>query len=110
MKDFYRVLKPGGIAILEASNALPAYNPINLFKVVTERFIRRKKVKSYILAWELRKAFRPFEFVRYTGVEFPKLFGSYKTYVTESKILGSYFPLKWFSGKFTIVLRKPESK
>ena len=104
--DIHRVLKPGGIAIIEVSNAFCAYSPISFVKVLWHRFVKRKKVKSFATAWELRRIFSPFEVAEYKGVEFPLIVKKYKFYETESRILGGLPILKWFSGKFTVVLRK----
>ncbi len=107
LSDIYRVLRPGGIAIVEVSNTFPAYNPRNIVRVVRERFIEKRAVKSYISPSEFCDTFRPFEVVEYAGSEFPLISNRYSVYRQLSRLLGKTPVLKWFSGKFTIVLRKP---
>lgn len=109
LSDIHRVLKPGGLAIVEVSNVLPSYNPMNLFRVLKERFIERRSVKSYVGPLEFAELFKPFEVIGYRGAEFPLISKRYGVYVAMSRILGGTPILKWFSGKFTIVLRKSSS-
>ena len=105
--DIYRVLKPGGVAVIEVSNTLCAYNPLSLVKVLKHRYLQKKKVKSSATFWEIGKLFGEFEVVEYRGAEFPMIFSNYSVYRAESKLLGGLPILKWFSGKFIVALRKP---
>jgi len=107
VKDIYRVLKPDGIAVIEVSNALCAYSPISLVKVLWHRLAKKKPVKSYAFSWELKNLFGDFKMVKYWGTEYPLVIKSYGFYKGESKFFGKTPFLKMFSGKFTVILKKP---
>jgi len=107
LSDIFRILKPGGVVLVEVSNTLCAYSPISFIKVLWHRLVLKKAVKSYAFFWELKHIFGNFELVDYKGSEFPMIVPKYSVYKTESKILGQWPILKLFSGKFTVVLGKP---
>lgn len=108
--DIHRVLKPGGIAVIEVSNALCLYNPVSFAKVFYHHFIKRREVKSYVTAGELQRLFSPFEVVSYQGLDFPRLSGQYASYQKTSNWLGKTPFLKKFSGKFSVVLKKGSAR
>lgn len=107
VRDIYRVLKPGGIVIAEISNAIPAFNPLACARVLWKKLVLRRKIKSTVWAHELSNLFPEFEFVGYFGSEFPSFSGDFDAYSKKCKIFGERSPYRWFSGKFTVVLRKP---
>lgn len=106
--DIHRVLKPGGVVIAECSNAFPACNPINLLKVLKQKYVDKQAVKSYVPFWRLRGAYTPFEIALVKGAEYPLIGKKYEGYAKLCRTFGSLPLFRSVGGKFTIVLRKRE--
>ncbi|MGB7325668.1 MAG: class I SAM-dependent methyltransferase [Rubripirellula sp.] len=107
LADIFRVVKPGGVVVVEFSNALPACNPRNLAYAINHKYIGRNKVKSYVPPWAIRGLMKPFSVKAIRGTEYPLIGGSYGFYRKTCNLLGFAPPTRWISGKYTVAACKP---
>jgi ubiquinone/menaquinone biosynthesis C-methylase UbiE len=104
--DIRRILKPGGILVAEVANALGLVNPRNFVRVAVHRHLRRKRVKSHVYPWEVRRLFPGFDLEEVVGASYPVVSKRYETYAGYSRAMGRSPGLKHLGGKCTLVLRR----
>jgi ubiquinone/menaquinone biosynthesis C-methylase UbiE len=104
--DIRRVLKPGGLLICEVSNTFGIFNPKNAAVVMSQKYIRRRKVKSYVTPWGLKSLFPGYAFQEIIGVEYPILSRDYKVCRKMTFSMGRSPILRYLGGKIVLVLRK----
>jgi ubiquinone/menaquinone biosynthesis C-methylase UbiE len=104
IRDIYRILKPGGIVICEIANAFHLINPKSFLTVNFYKHILKKKVKSYLYPWALKKIFNNFSLLEVRGIHFPfitsKINPKLPYFFSESRLF------KYFGGQFIAVYRK----
>ena len=107
LADIYRVLKPGGVVVVEFSNAFPACNPKNLAYAIKHKYLGKNKVKSYVPPWKIRSLMAPFSVAAIRGTEDPLLGSNYSFYRSTCNLLGFLPPTRWVSGKYSVAACKP---
>jgi ubiquinone/menaquinone biosynthesis C-methylase UbiE len=104
--DIHRILKPNGLFICEVSNTMGIFNPFSAMKVLIHKYWKKKKVKSYVNPWNIRRLFRNFSLEDFYGVEYPVISGNYGFYKRLTLFLGRFPITRLLGGKFLLVLRK----
>jgi len=106
LADIRRVLKPGGLLICEVSNTFCLANPKNALVVLTQKYLRRRKVKSYVTPWGLKNLFSGFVIDEVIGVEYPMISRDYDKCRRLNFRVGRSPLLRYLGGKIVLVLRK----
>ncbi len=107
--EMARVVKPGGVVVVEAANTF-VLNPKNFVWILLHKYYRRRSVKSYVHAWQLGRLLEPLVLVDCRGSEYPRFGRGYASYRRTSRLLRCLFATRSFGGKLTAIARVPAGK